>query len=93
MKYPELFLRALLFKSRWPLWIRWGGRSEGANEYMQLIITDPLTLEDIFVAETYIDYIWAGVNDQNNFYPLMNALIEYIDLNSESYNKLGLKTP
>lgn len=67
------------------LWLRWNYRVEGNRKYEQLILTDPLTLEDYFIAETYMDYMWAGVNDQNNNYPAFNALIDYIAENSETF--------
>ena len=69
------------------LWIRWDIRNEGTKEYQQLILTDPITLEDLFIAETYLDYVWAGVTDQYNWYPMMNALIDYIKKNSETFRQ------
>jgi hypothetical protein len=67
------------------LWLRWKTRKEEEKEYSQLILTDPVTLEDIFICETYLDYVWSGVTDQDNFYPMMNALVDYIRANSSSY--------
>ena len=60
-------------------------RKEEEKKYSQLILTDPVTLEDIFICETYLDYVWSGVTDQDNFYPMMNALVDYIRANSSSY--------
>ncbi len=68
------------------LWLRYDTRGSRPKQYAQLILTDPLTLEDIFVAETYMDYLWSGVNDQSNWYPMFNSLIEYIKKNSRTYN-------
>ena len=69
------------------LWLRYNKRGEGINSYIQLILTDPITMEDYFSTETYLDFIWTGVNDQNNFYPMFNAFIDYIKQNSKSYKK------
>lgn len=61
----------------------------GANRdmYTQFILTDPVTLDDLFIVETHLDFIWTGVNDQNNWYPMFNALIEYIKANSRTYRR------
>ena len=67
------------------LWIHWDTRKDGSKEYQQLVLTDAVTLDDYFVAETYLDYIWTGVNDQNNNYPAMHALIDYIRENSKTF--------
>jgi hypothetical protein len=66
------------------LWLRFKTRKEGNKSYRQLILTNPIDLEDYFITETYLDYAWAGVNDQNNWYPMLNALIDYIKENSNS---------
>lgn len=67
------------------LWLRWDIRQDGSKKYQQLILTDPITLEDLFVCETLLDYVWAGVNDQTNWYPMINSLIDYIKKNSKTY--------
>tara|TARA_B100000767_G_C19517627_1_gene431085 strand:- start:89 stop:625 length:537 start_codon:yes stop_codon:yes gene_type:complete len=67
------------------LWLRWHTRQDGSKKYQQLILTDPITLEDYFITETYLDYAWAGVNDQNNNYPMFNAFIKYLQQHSETY--------
>jgi hypothetical protein len=69
------------------LWFRYDTRGAGNDQYGQFILTDPGTLEDIFVAEIKLDYVWAGVNDQTTWYPLFNELIEYIKANSKTYKK------
>lgn len=69
------------------LWLRYDSRGTGNSEYAQFILTDPITLEDYFVTETHLDRVWAGVNDQNNWYPMFNALIDYITQNSKTYRK------
>lgn len=70
------------------LWLRWDSRSAGNNKsYQQLFLIDPVTLEELFVCETYLDYAWSGVNDQANYYPMMNSLIDYIKKNSTAYGK------
>jgi hypothetical protein len=67
------------------LWFRFDTRGSGNEKYAQFILTDPLTLDDIFVTETHLDYIWAGVNDQSNWYPMFNSLVQYIKDNSKTY--------
>ena len=67
------------------LWFRLDTRGSGNDEYVQFILTDPLTLEDYFVTETHMDRVWTGVNDQNNWYPMYNAFIEYIREHSNTY--------
>ncbi len=67
------------------LWLRWGLRRDGSKEYRQIILTDPVSLEDYFIAETFLDVVWAGVNDQNNYYPMMNSFIEYIKEHSDDF--------
>jgi hypothetical protein len=61
-----------------------GGRNDGK---VQFILTDPLTMEDYLVVETELDFVWKGVNDQNNWYPMFNALIDYISQNSKTYRR------
>lgn len=70
------------------LFLDFAGRSEGGNDYLQMVLTDAVTMEEVFRAERYLDYVWEGVNDRNAYYPLFNALIEYIKGNSATY-----KTP
>lgn len=67
------------------LWFRINTKNRDNKKYAQFILTDPLTLDDYFVTETLLDYKWTGVNDQNNWYPMFNALIEYIKKNSNTY--------
>ena len=67
------------------LWLKWDSRKDGSKTYQQLVLTDPISLEDYFVAETLLDTVWAGVNDQNNFYPMMNSFIEYLKEHSEEF--------
>lgn len=69
------------------LWFRYNVRGSGNQRHAQFILTDPVTLDDWFITETHLDYVWAGVNDQNNWYPMMNAFIDYIRENSKSYRK------
>ncbi|MGI1679851.1 MAG: hypothetical protein K6L75_14005 [Cellvibrionaceae bacterium] len=64
------------------LWLRFKTRTEGNKSYRQMILTNPLDLEDYFITETYLDYVWNGVNDQYNWYPMFNAFIDYINKNS-----------
>lgn len=68
------------------LWLRFDARRENSKEYAQFILTKPDTLEDIFIVEKHLDYVWAGVNDQNTWYPLFNAIVDYIDENSKTWS-------
>lgn len=72
------------------IWFRFEKlNSDPSNPKVRFILTDPITAEDLFVSETELDYAWKGVNDQYNWYPMFNSIIEYIKLNSKTY----LKTP
>jgi len=67
------------------LWLRYNLRRDGAKQYAQFILTDALTLEDFFITETYLDRVWSGINDQNNWYPMFNAFVDYIRENSKTF--------
>ena len=67
------------------VYLDFDSRQEGANGYLQLVLTDAQSMDELFRAERYLDTIWEGVNDRNTFYPLFNALISYISDNSETY--------
>jgi hypothetical protein len=67
------------------LWLRFDTRKEGNKSYAQFILTKPDTLEDLFVVEKYLDYVWNGVNDQNTWYPMFNAIVDYIDEQSTTW--------
>lgn len=69
------------------LWFRFDTRGKGLDEYGQFILTNPGTLEDIFVAEIKFDKWGPGVNDDTTWYPLFNSLIKYIKANSRTYRK------
>jgi len=67
------------------LWLRFDTRMDGNKKFGQFILTHPETLEDLFVVEKHFDYTWAGVNDQNTWYPMFNAIVDYIDENSQTW--------
>ena len=69
------------------LWFRFDKRGTGTDSYGQFILPDPVSMEDLFVTETHLDYVWAGVNDQHNWYPMFNSLIDYVRENSASYGR------
>jgi hypothetical protein len=69
------------------LWLRFHVRGEGRQSYGQFILTDPKDMKDLFIAEKHLDYMWAGVSDQTTWYPLCNALIDYIKENSRTYRR------
>ncbi len=57
------------------------------NKRIQLKLVNPENFDEIFVGDTLYDDFWVGVNDQNTFNPLFNALITYIKANSKTYEK------
>ncbi|WP_300978490.1 hypothetical protein [Flavobacterium sp.] len=57
------------------------------NNRIQLKLVNPENFDDIFIADTGYDPVWSGVNDQNTFNPLFNALIVYIKENSKTYKQ------
>jgi hypothetical protein len=63
------------------LWVKFKQVRRENKTYMQLIATNPENLEDVFVSEVYMDFVWAGVNDQNSRYPLFNAFIAWVNQN------------
>lgn len=69
------------------LWLNYDSRGTGREQYARFILTDAETMEDYFITETHMDHVWSGVNDQSNWYPMFNALIDYIRMNSETYGK------
>ena len=75
------------FKAYKPfLWLRFDTREVGGKKYGQFILTKPDTLEDIFIVEKHFDYVWAGVNDSNTWYPMFNAIVDYIETNSKTWS-------
>lgn len=49
--------------------------------YLQMVVSNPLTIQDVFVAQVPLN-IWTGnVNDQNTRYPLFNAFYEWVNSN------------
>ncbi|MCH9664202.1 MAG: hypothetical protein K0U66_11190 [Gammaproteobacteria bacterium] len=71
------------------LWLHWEHRRHSRaprDEYYQLILTDARTLQDYFIVETKYQYTVGHsntppvkiINHQQNHYPMLNALIDYI---------------
>lgn len=69
------------------LWFRYEGKGQGREQQARYVLTDAATMEDYFVAETDLDFVWAGVNDQRNWYPMFNSFIDYIKANSRTYGR------
>lgn len=69
------------------LWFRYRSTGTGVDRYAQYVLTDPLTMEDLLVVETPLSFWVGNVNDQNNWYPMYNALIDYIKENSKTFRK------
>ncbi|WP_027376546.1 hypothetical protein [Kaistella palustris] len=57
------------------------------SKRIQLKLINPENFDEIFIGDTLYDDFWVGVNDQNTFNPLFNALITYIKGNSKTYGK------
>lgn len=69
------------------LWFHTEVKGTRPNQRVQFILTNAKNMDDYFITETKLDYVWIGVNDQNNWYPMFNALIDYIKQNSRTYGK------
>ena len=66
------------------LWIHYDGGNRDGKSYIKLVVTDPLTLKDIFVAEQQTRtqaQILTGYTDQNTWYPLFNSFIDWLKMN------------
>lgn len=63
------------------LWINFKNVQRENKTFIQLVVTNPENLEDVFVSEIFPGYGWGGVNDQSFRYPLFNALIAWINEN------------
>ena len=59
------------------LWVNFKRVTKENKPYLQLIATNPENLEELFVAEVHLDFVWAGVRDQNSRYPLFNAFMAW----------------
>lgn len=59
--------------------------NEENKDFLQLKLINPKNAEELFVAEIFMDTLWAGVYDGNTFNPLFNQLIKYIKTNSKTY--------
>ena len=79
------------------LWLKYEGAggtgAYGVPNAVHLQLIDPATQEELFVAEVQVDMIWTGVNDQYTWYPLFNALIDYIKANSKTYSATAVPAP
>lgn len=69
------------------LWFRLNRRINLDGYYGQFILTNPQTFEDYFVAEIKLEESIKGTGDSKVWYPLFNALIDYIEQNSKSWGK------
>jgi hypothetical protein len=67
------------------IWLHYSRHGSGTSRYVQLILTDATTMQNLWVAEMHLDYMWTGVNDQYTWYPLFNGLIDYIQANSKTF--------
>lgn len=63
------------------LWVNFKRITKDNKPYMQMIATNPENLEELFVSEVHLDFVWAGVRDQNSRYPLFNSFIAWARAN------------
>jgi len=71
------------------LWLRFSTRQEGQQVVGRFLLINPVSGEELFVVEKQFDYsssLW--VSDQTTWYPMFNALIDYIEENAVSWSKL-----
>jgi len=57
-------------------------RDEGRSEFIQIKVIDPSKAKDLFIAEVKLDYMWKGINDDTVFYPLYNAFLDWMEMNT-----------
>ncbi|MCW5655623.1 hypothetical protein [Hydrogenophaga sp.] len=63
------------------LWVHFKRVERQNKPYLQLVASNPDTLDEVFVAEVHMDFVWAGVTDQNARYPLFNAFNRWVQQN------------
>lgn len=66
--------------------IRKGKRAFPAVSFLQMTLTNPDNLEEIFIGETFMDIYLTGIGAKQTYNPLFNELIKYIKANSITYN-------
>lgn len=67
------------------LWLQFTTRQQGATVFGRFELIRPDDLTELFAVETQFDYEGEGVSDQNTWYPMFNALVDYIDQNSKTW--------
>jgi len=67
------------------LWLQFTTRQQGDAVFGQFNLIRPEDLHELFSVEALFDYE-AGVSDQNTWYPMFNALVDYIDQNSKTWS-------
>ena len=55
------------------LWLHFESGGTAMHPTSRLIVTNPDTLDDLFVAESELSF-WNGVTNEQGFHPLFNAL-------------------
>ena len=73
-------LNRLYHKYKPFLWIHFKNGESNIRPTIQLIVTNPDNLEDVFVSQADMSF-WNGVTNEDGFYPLINSLIEWINQN------------
>ena len=62
------------------LWIQFRSGGTGASPFEQLVVTNPETLEIVFISQANLSFL-HGLTNEEGFYPLINSLIEWINQN------------
>ena len=64
------------------LWIHFKRLNEGSTHKWQLIVTDPESLNDLFICQTrFNEWTSLNINDEKMLHPLFNALIAWTKTN------------
>jgi hypothetical protein len=62
------------------LWLQFKSGESTIHPTIELIVTNPDNLEEVFVSEADMSF-WNGLTNESGFYPLINSLIEWINMN------------
>ncbi len=62
------------------LWLQFKSGGNAAHPTIQLIVINPENLDEVFVSQADISF-WNGLTNENGFYPIINSLIEWINMN------------
>lgn len=60
------------------LWFHFSHKQVSYTDYVQFIVTDPGSGEDVFTAQKTFDSRMTNVSDQNTWYPMFNSYIDWL---------------